>query len=169
MKKLFGILFFVAALFSAGCKSPSGPSDPPDLTKYYNLEITYIRVAIRDASAKNVIPMAMFGIPDGTVLEVIPSSSVKRIDDLTFQVSISKNPFCAGFYCVAVGDPALNDGIDKGTCITGIRIGVRVVETNIAYELSSIVLNVFKTLTYSTSVSTMARFSLKKNGTIEDY
>lgn len=168
MKKII-VLILMIAVMGISCKSPSGPDPIPPIepTKYYHLEILYTRVAVRDNSAINFIPMAIFGIPDGTVIEKIYNFS--KIGNLKFQVSLSKNPFAAGFYCVTVGDPALYDGINKGSCITGVEIEIRVVETGVVYALLSIVPNIFSTLVYSTEISTMARFVLKGDGTIEDF
>jgi hypothetical protein len=172
MKKIFGFLLLVAALFSAGCKSPSGPSPippkPPDPIDYYHFEITYGRVAVRDKNFVTFIPLMMFGSPDGFTLATLLGPNIEKIDNFTFRAFVP-NELAAGFYCVAVWDLALNDGIDKGTCVTGIRIKIRVIEKDVTYELSSIVPNVFHSLTYSTSISTMARFFLKGDGTIEDY
>jgi hypothetical protein len=169
MKKIFGFLLLVAALFSAGCKSPSGPSPipPPEPTKYYHFEVTYIRVAFRDKNFITYLPMIVFGHPDGFHLATLLGPNIKKIDGFTFQALVP-DPLATGFYCVAVSDLALNDGVDKGTCVTGIRIKIRVIEKDVTYELSSIVPNVFN-LTYSTSISTMARFFLKGDGTIENY
>jgi hypothetical protein len=168
--KTLGGLF--VAQFVPGCKPPSGPSPippkPPDPINYYHFEITYIRVAIRDKNFITFIPLMKFGYPDGFALATLLGPNIEKIDNFTFRAFVP-NELAAGFYCVAVDDLALNDGIDKGTCVTGIRIKIRVVETNTTYELSSIVPNVFNSLTYSTSISTMARFFLKGDGTIEDY
>ena len=148
------------------CKKnlPNTP-DPTTPIKYYHLEITFIRETVRDASAIFSIPGAIFGIPNGTIIET--GIHLTKIDDYHFNVPLSKNPFASGYYCIAIGDSALYDGVDQGTCITGKIIKVRVVETSITYTLSYIVPDVFFN-GVSDSASTMAEFFLSGDGTIQN-
>jgi hypothetical protein len=174
-----GILLVAGAAATAGilmlaaCKSPTGPdpTDPPDPSKFYTLEFTYVRVDVKNANGLNEIPDVMFGLDGGEhFLEGLNRPT--RIDDYHF-TKILDNKYAAAVYCISAQDMAraiAKDGsLLCGEMIVGYKFILKIVETGFSAELTKIMTNTIKGFAHADASSTMARFMLKSDGTFVDY
>jgi hypothetical protein len=166
VKKIFGILFFVAALFSAGCKSPSSPSPipPPDETKFYTLKVEYIRTEIKQQDQKNKVVGNSINDNDRT----IATAQMTKKDDFHFEIQYERIPDNEknNVYYVYAIDWARWDRVDDGTGVVGNRFILTVVETGFKLELTNLVLNNLPQNPYRTQSSRMAVLRLKRDGTL---
>jgi hypothetical protein len=168
MKKLFGILFFVVALFSAGCKSPSSPSPipPPDETKFYTLKVEYIRTEIKQQDQKDKVVDNFINGNDRTI--AFDRTGMTKKDDFHFEIQYERIPDNEknNVYYVYALDTARWDRVDDGTAVVGNRFILTVVETGFKLELTNLVLNNLPQNPYRTQSSRMAVLRLKRDGTL---
>jgi hypothetical protein len=167
MKKMFGILFFVAALFSAGCKSPMDPIVPPEEIIYYTIILKYTRPEILQADLVNK--------PVYVDLRRSPNSDfglfrLGKIDDYHYEVEVQKiGGTKKGIEYIMWGiDIARWDGIDEGTIVVGDIFTVSVKETGFQKQLMNVRQNNLTTGRYATPKAKMVCWTMHE-GTISDY
>jgi hypothetical protein len=169
MKKIFGILFFVAALFSASCDSPMKPDPPkPDEPHvFYTLEFLYTRPEIlcweRVDLTVSVSLRGMLGT--GTSLKV---GNDKYNLPGGFQQPIPDNENNGLLYEMWAYDWAKWDGVNDDKKIAGAIFVLRVKETGFTKELKNIQPNRRAENPCQGPYAKLALFRLMKDGTIRD-
>jgi hypothetical protein len=168
MKKFFGFLLLVAALFCVCCDSPMKPSPPPppDETKFYALKVEYIRTEIKQQDLKNkLVGNSIVGNDRAIATD---RTGMTKKDDFHFEIQYERIPDNEknNVYYVYAIDTARWDRVDDGTAVVGNRFILTVVETGFKLELTNIVQNNLQQNPYRTQSARMAVFRLKRDGTL---